>query len=293
MNNTKFLGTGVALITPFKTDLSLDLKALEELVDFQISNGIDYIVVLGTTAETATLTAEEKELVKQTIITATKKRVPLVLGLGSNNTHDAVSQIKSSSFEGFDALLSVSPFYNKPSQNGIYQHFKCIAEASELPIILYNVPGRTGSNMQPETVVKLAEDFENIIGIKEAAGDFEQAMTLIRDTPKDFLVISGEDMLTLPMVLAGGSGVISVMAEGFPKLYSTMVKLALERQVDQAYQIHYQLMKGINLIFQEGNPSGIKAVFEHLGLAKSIVRLPLLEASAQLKVQLKTFMKTL
>lgn len=293
MNNTKFLGTGVALITPFKTDLSLDLKALEELVDFQISNGIDYIVVLGTTAETATLTAEEKELVKQTIITATKKRVPLVLGLGSNNTHDAVSQIKSSSFEGFDALLSVSPFYNKPSQNGIYQHFKCIAEASELPIILYNVPGRTGSNMQPETVVKLAEDFENIIGIKEAAGDFEQAMTLIRDTPKDFLVISGEDMLTLPMVLAGGSGVISVMAEGFPKLYSTMVKLALERQVDQAYQIHYQLMKGINLIFQEGNPSGIKAVFEHLGLAKSIVRLPLVEASAQLKVQLKTFMKTL
>lgn len=293
MNNTKFSGTGVALITPFKTDLSLDLKALEELVDFQISNGIDYIVVLGTTAETATLTAEEKELVKQTIITATKKRVPLVLGLGSNNTQDAVSQIKSSSFEGFDALLSVSPFYNKPSQNGIYQHFKCIAEASDLPIILYNVPGRTGSNMQPETVVKLAEEFENIIGIKEAAGDFEQAMTLIRDTPKDFLVISGEDMLTLPMVLAGGSGVISVMAEGFPKPYSAMVKLGLERQVDQAYQIHYQLMQGINLIFQEGNPSGIKAVFEHLGLAESAVRLPLVEASAQLKTQLKTFMKTL
>ncbi len=290
MHNSKFTGTGVALITPFKSDLSVDYKALERLVNYQIDNGIDYIVVLGTTAESATLTNEEKERVKQTIVEVNQNRVPLVLGVGSNNTQQLLADIKSTKFDGFDAILSVSPFYNKPTQEGIYQHFASLAKVCDLPIILYNVPGRTGSNMQPATVVRLANDFNQIIGIKEAAGDLEQAMTLIRDTPEDFLVISGDDMITLPMVLAGGAGVISVMAEAFPKEFSAMVNYGLNRDVNKAFELHYQLMHGIQLIFKEGNPAGIKAAFKHLDLAEATVRLPLVEASKQLKAEIKTFM---
>ena len=290
MHNSKFTGTGVALITPFKSDLSVDYKALERLVNYQIDNGIDYIVVLGTTAESATLTNEEKERVKQTIVEVNQNRVPLVLGVGSNNTQQLLADIKSTKFDGFDAILSVSPFYNKPTQEGIYQHFASLAKVCDLPIILYNVPGRTGSNIQPATVVRLANDFNQIIGIKEAAGDLEQAMTLIRDTPEDFLVISGDDMITLPMVLAGGAGVISVMAEAFPKEFSAMVNYGLNRDVNKAFELHYQLMHGIQLIFKEGNPAGIKAAFKHLDLAEATVRLPLVEASKQLKAEIKTFM---
>ena len=290
MHNSKFTGTGVALITPFKSDLSVDYKALERLVNYQIDNGIDYIVVLGTTAESATLTNEEKERVKQTIVEVNQNRVPLVLGVGSNNTQQLLADIKSTKFDGFDAILSVSPFYNKPTQEGIYQHFASLAKVCDLPIILYNVPGRTGSNIQPATVVRLANEFNQIIGIKEAAGDLEQAMTLIRDTPEDFLVISGDDMITLPMVLAGGAGVISVMAEAFPKEFSAMVNYGLKRDVNKAFELHYQLMHGIQLIFKEGNPAGIKAAFKHLDLAEATVRLPLVEASKQLKAEIKTFM---
>ena len=290
MHNSKFTGTGVALITPFKSDLSVDYKALERLVNYQIDNGIDYIVVLGTTAESATLTNEEKERVKQTIVEVNQNRVPLVLGVGSNNTQQLLADIKSTKFDGFDAILSVSPFYNKPTQEGIYQHFASLAKVCDLPIILYNVPGRTGSNIQPATVVRLANEFNQIIGIKEAAGDLEQAMTLIRDTPEDFLVISGDDMITLPMVLAGGAGVISVMAEAFPKEFSAMVNYGLNRDVNKAFELHYQLMHGIQLIFKEGNPAGIKAAFKHLDLAEATVRLPLVEASKQLKAEIKTFM---
>ncbi|QSS96786.1 4-hydroxy-tetrahydrodipicolinate synthase [Psychroflexus sp. ALD_RP9] len=289
MYNSKFTGTGVALVTPFKSDLSVDYRALERLVNYQIDNGIDYIVVLGTTAESATLTNEEKERVKQTIIEVNQNRVPLVLGVGSNNTQQLLTDIKSTKLDGFDAILSVSPFYNKPTQEGIYQHFASLAKVCDLPIILYNVPGRTGSNMQPSTVVRLAKEFNQIIGIKEAAGDLEQAMTLIRDTPEDFLVISGDDMITLPMVLAGGAGVISVMAEAFPKEFSAMVNYGLKRDVNKAFELHYQLMHGIQLIFKEGNPAGIKAAFKHLDLAEANVRLPLVEASKQLKTELKTF----
>ena len=223
----QFIGTGVALVTPFKKDFSVDVEALRRIVDFNIHGGVEYLVVLGTTAESATLTANEKELVIKTIIEVNNNRVPLVLGVGGNNTMAIIEELKSRDFSGFSAILSVSPYYNKPTQEGIYQHFKAISQASTLPIILYNVPGRTSSNMLPVTVVRLANDFKNIIGIKEAAGDLVQAMKLIQNTPDDFLVISGDDLITLPMVLAGGAGVISVIGEGFPVAFSEMVRLGL------------------------------------------------------------------
>lgn len=289
----QFVGTGVALITPFKKDFSIDFEALKNIVEYNISSGIDYLVVLGTTAESATLTAEEKELVKKTIIEANNKRLPLVLGVGGNNTSDVVKQVKSVDSSNFDAILSVSPYYNKPTQEGIYQHYKLIAENSPLPIILYNVPGRTSSNILPTTVLRLARDFSNIIGIKEAAGDLIQAMEIIKDKPKDFLVISGDDMITLPMILAGGSGVISVIGEGFPKAFSTMVKHGLTRKVEEAYQIHYQLMDIIDMIFEQGNPAGIKEVFHHLNLCENTVRLPLVSVDSELSARIKKFTQTL
>lgn len=285
----KFIGTGVALITPFKKDFSVDVDALQRIVEYNISEGVDYLVVLGTTAETATLTFEEKELVKSTVIRANNNRVPLVLGVGGNNTAEVISQLNRENLKGFDAILSVSPYYNKPTQEGIYQHFKCIAEKSPLPVILYNVPGRTSSNMLPKTVVRLANEFDNIIGIKEAAGDLVQAMQLIKETPKDFLVISGDDIITLPMVLAGGAGVISVIAEGFPKPFSTLVNLALDRKVDEAYAIQYQMMEIIDMIFEQGNPAGIKEVFKHLGLCENTLRLPLVPVNEELSIRIKNF----
>ena len=285
----KFVGTGVALITPFKEDRSVDVEALKELVRFQKQNGINYIVVLGTTGEYATLNKNERELVKQTIVEENNAELPLVLGIGGNNTQAVCEQIKTENLEGFDAILSVSPYYVKPTQEGIYQHFKKVSQAATLPVILYNVPGRTSSNMSPATVARLANDFENIIGIKEAAGNMVQAMEMISQTPEDFLVISGDDMLTLPMVLAGGAGVISVIAEGFPKQFSEMVQLGLSREVDEAYKIHYQIAPAIDLIFEEGNPAGIKAVFKKLGLAEDYVRLPLVEATENLSAKISAF----
>ncbi len=285
----KFIGTGVALITPFKKDFSVDVDALQRIVEYNISGGVDYLVVLGTTAEAATLTFEEKELVKSTVISVNNNRVPLVLGVGGNNTAEVISQLNEENLKGFDAILSVSPYYNKPTQEGIYQHFKCIAEKSPLPVILYNVPGRTSSNMLPKTVVRLANEFDNIIGIKEAAGDLVQAMQLIKETPKDFLVISGDDIITLPMVLAGGAGVISVIAEGFPKPFSTLVNLALERKVNEAYAIQYQMMEIIDMIFEQGNPAGIKEVFKHLGLCENTLRLPLVPVNEELSIRIKNF----
>ena len=252
------IGTGVALITPFKKDFSVDTEALARIVDFQIEEGIDYLVVLGTTAESATLSDSEKNLVIETVIKANKNRLPLVLGVGGNNTNQIVEELKTRDLSSFVAILSVSPFYNKPTQEGIYQHFKCIAEASPLPIILYNVPGRTASNMTPATVMRLAHEFKNVVAIKEAAGDIVQAMKLIQHKPKDFLVISGDDMITLPMVLAGGAGVISVIGEGFPKEFSQMVRLGLEKKASEAYVFHYRVADAIDMIFEQGNPAGIK-----------------------------------
>ena len=287
------IGTGVALVTPFKKDFSVDVVALKRIVNFQIDNGIDYLVILGTTAESATLNEAEKELVIKTIVEANNGRLPLVLGVGGNNTQQVIDELKSKNLSDFVAILSVSPYYNKPTQEGIYQHFKAIAEVSPLPIILYNVPGRTSSNMFPKTVLRLANDFKNIVAIKEAAGDIVQAMALIKDKPSDFLVISGDDMITLPMILAGGSGVISVIAEGFPKEFSEMVHLGLNKKVEEAYKIHYLLADSINMIFEQGNPAGIKEIFKTLGLSENTVRLPLITVDEELSGRIKTFVTTI
>ncbi len=286
-----FVGTGVALVTPFKKDFSVDTEALVRIVNHVIEGGVEYLVVLGTTAEAATLTNEEKELVIKTVQQANNKRLPIVLGVGGNNTAEVVTELKTRNFDGVDAILSVSPYYNKPTQEGIYQHFKMISENSPLPIIAYNVPGRTGSNMLPATVLRLANDFKNIIGIKEAAGDIVQAMKIIQHKPADFLVISGDDMITLPMVLAGGAGVISVIGEGFPKQFSEMVRLGLQRKVDQAYALHYEIADSIDMIFEQGNPGGIKEVFKSLNIAENTVRLPLVNVNEDLANRLDQFTK--
>lgn len=290
---TQFVGTGVALATPFTKTNEVDEKALRRLVQFQIQNGVDYLVVLGTTAENATLTKMEKEFVKSTIKSENKGQLPLVLGVGGNNTAQVVNDLTHGDLNGFDAILSVSPYYNKPTQEGIYQHFAAVANASPLPIIVYNVPGRTSSNILPLTITRLANDFDNIIGIKEAAGDIVQAMEMIRDTSDDFLVISGDDMIALPMVLAGGSGVISVMAQGYPKEFSDMMRLGLMRKPKEANAIQFDLMDGIDLIFKEGNPAGIKALLEIKQISEATVRLPLVEASPELKSALNIFDKQL
>ncbi|MCC9064410.1 4-hydroxy-tetrahydrodipicolinate synthase [Flavobacterium piscisymbiosum] len=285
------IGTGVALVTPFKKDFSVDIEALQRIVNFSIDGGVEYLVVMGTTAENATLTQAEKELVITTVINTNKGRLPLVLGVGGNNTMQIVEELKTGDFSAFEAILSVSPYYNKPTQEGIYQHFKAIAEASPLPVILYNVPGRTSSNMLPSTVIRLANDFENVVAIKEAAGDVVQAMQLIKNAPKDFLVISGDDMIALPIVLAGGAGVISVIGQGFPKEFSEMIRLGLNKKVSEAFKTQYFLSDCIDMIFEQGNPAGIKQVFQALGIAENTVRLPLVTVDDSLANRLNEFVK--
>lgn len=287
----KFIGTGVALITPFKSDLSVDVEALINLVEDQIANGIDYLVVLGTTAESATLNNDEKQVVIDTIVQTNKERLPLVLGIGGNNTAALVEELKSTDLTAFDAVLSVSPYYNKPTQEGIFQHYKALAAVSPKPLIIYNVPGRTSSNILPVTVQRLAKEVPNIIGIKEAAGDMVQAMKLISLVPKEFLVISGDDMITLPMVLAGGHGVISVIAQGFPEEFSNMVRLGLEGKVKEAYKLHYKVAPSIDMIFAEGNPAGIKSLLNSKNMVESVLRLPLVPASEKLKAEINTFVR--
>ena len=286
-----FLGTGVALVTPFKSDFSIDTDALIKIVNFVIDGGVEYLVVLGTTAESATLNATEKDIVINTVIKANAGRLPLVIGVGGNNTAAIVEELKTRDFSGFSAILSVSPYYNKPTQEGIYQHFKAVANASPLPVIVYNVPGRTASNMAPDTVIRLAQDFKNIIGIKEAAGDIVQAMKLIQNKPKDFLVISGDDMITLPMVLAGGAGVISVIGLGFPKQFSEMVRMGLQRKTDEAFALQYKIMDAIDMIFEQGNPAGIKEIHKILGLSQNTVRLPLVSVNEDLSKRLMNFIR--
>ncbi|HPF11936.1 MAG TPA: 4-hydroxy-tetrahydrodipicolinate synthase [Flavobacteriaceae bacterium] len=285
-------GTGVALITPFTPNLKIDVEALKRVVHYQIEHGVDYLVVLGTTGESVTLSKAEKELVIQTVIDANAGRLPLVLGIGGNNTQAVIDELQEMNLESFAAILSVSPMYNKPTQEGIYQHFAALAKVSPKPIILYNVPGRTASNLLPSTVIRLANDFANIVAIKEAAGDLVQAMRMIDGTPDHFLVISGDDMIALPMVLAGGAGVISVIGEGFPREFSKMIRLGLERRVDEAYAIHYKLAPAIDYIFAEGNPAGIKAVFHKLGICNDAVRLPLVGISKELREKIDQFVDT-
>ena len=286
-----FVGTGVALITPFKKDLSVDTEALSKLVEDQIENGIDYLVVLGTTAESATLIQEEKEIVKHTVKKANNGKLPLILGIGGNSTAGVIEEIEQSNLDGFDAILSVSPYYNKPTQEGIYRHFEAVSKASPLPVILYNVPGRTSSNMLPETINRIARNCDNVIGVKEAAGDIVQAMKLISLVPENFKVISGDDMITLPMTLAGGKGVISVIGQGFPKEFSDMVRVGLERDVEAAYKLHYKIAPSIDLIFAEGNPAGIKALLAKKGMIQNHLRLPLVEASEALTNKINTFVE--
>lgn len=288
----ELIGTGVALITPFAVDGSVDTDALTRIVHFQIENGIDYLVVLGTTAESVTLNTSEKQLVIDTIVSANAGRLPLVLGIGGNDTKAVADEFLTTDVSAFTAILSVSPMYNKPTQEGIYQHFATLADVSSKPIILYNVPGRTSSNMEPETVARLATNFKNIVAIKEAKGDIVQAMEMIAQTPEDFLVISGDDMIALPMTLAGGSGVISVIGEGFPAAFSRMIKLGLARDVDAAYAIHYKIAPAIDYIFAEGNPAGIKAVFAALNFCEPLLRLPLVEVSKELNNKIKDVVKT-
>ena len=286
-------GTGVALITPFKEDFSVDVAGLQRVVEHSINGGVDYLVVLGTTAETATLTSVEKQLVIQTVIKTNAGRLPLVLGVGGNNTMLVVEELKSIDLSEFVAILSVSPYYNKPTQEGIYQHFKAISNASPKPIIIYNVPGRTGSNMTAATTIRLAKDFNNIVAIKEACGDMNQITEILKGKPSDFLLISGDDITALPTVLAGGAGVISVIGQGLPAEFSKMIQLGLDKEIGDAYEIHHSLEEGMNLIFEEGNPAGIKSIFEILGVCKAIVRLPLVEASVGLKSKISRFVNAL
>lgn len=287
----KFVGTGVALVTPFKEDLSVDVDALIKLVNFNIENGTNYLVINGTTGESGTITKEEKQLIIEVIIKANNERVPLVLGVGGNNTLEVVKELKSRDFSGIDGVLSVAPYYSKPTQEGFYQHYKAIAEASDLPIILYNVPGRTAKNMEPATTLRLANDFDNIVAVKEAGNNQQQYNALLKDKPADFLIISGDDDLALGVALAGGSGVISVIGQAFPAEFSKMIQLGLDGKNIEAYKIHFKMMDVIDYIFEENNPAGIKTVLQQLGICNNDVRLPLVKASEALQVKIANFVK--
>ena len=288
-----FVGTGVALVTPFKKDLSIDFTALSKLVEFNIANGVDYLVINGTTGESVTVSREERQRIVDVIVSVNKGRVPLVLGLGGNNTSAVIAEILSSDLTHIDAVLSVAPYYSKPTQEGFYHHFKAIALASPKPIILYNVPGRTSKNMDSQTTLRLASDFSNIIAVKEAGNNVQQYLELIKNKPKDFLIISGDDDLALNVVLAGASGVISVIGQAFPKEFSTLIRLGLQGKNKEAYKLHYKLMDIISMIFSENNPSGIKAVLQCLGITSNEVRLPLVKASEKLQKEITNFVTNL
>ena len=290
MNDLK--GLGVALVTPFNEDLSIDSDSLTKLVEYNIANGTDFLVVLGTTAETATLSKAEQAQVIEHIIKVNNKRLPLVLGIGGNNTLAVKEQIESTDLSDFEGVLSVSPYYNKPNQEGIYQHYKMLASTGK-NIIIYNVPGRTGQNIEASTTLRLAKDFPNLFMIKEASPNISQYFDILRKKPTGFSLVSGDDEFTLPVTLAGGDGVISVIGQAYPKLFSDMIKLAKESKVKEAYAIHNQLVELIRLIFAEGNPCGIKAVLAEMGIIKNHLRLPLIKASENLQDKIKAEMKNL
>ncbi|MBS3807738.1 MAG: 4-hydroxy-tetrahydrodipicolinate synthase [Bacteroidales bacterium] len=283
----KFTGTGVAVTTPFNPDQSVDHDSLKKHIQFLVDNGIDYLVVLGTTGESVTLNGEEQRAAVNTVLKANDGQLPVVLGLGGNNTAAVLEKMKHFDFQGIDAILSVAPYYNKPSQKGLYQHFKTIAENTPVPVILYNVPGRTGVNIAPETIVSLAHDFDNIIAVKEASGSLTQAMHIIDHKPEDFVVVSGEDNITLPLMSIGVSGVISVAANAFPHEWSTMVNDALKNDFSSARQVHYQMMPIVEKLFAEGNPPGIKCALNIKGIIPNRLRLPLVPVSQELEEELK------
>ena len=283
----ELFGTGVALVTPFNQDGSVDYNGLENLVNYSIEGGVEYLVLLGTTAESATLTKDEKKEVVATIKKVNNGRVPMVLGIGGNNTAEIIKEYAETDLSDYAAILTVSPYYNKPSQEGIYQHYKAIAESTDANIILYNVPGRTGSNIAPETTIRLANEFKNIVAIKEASPDFLQSTNIIRmNTREDFIVLSGDDEYALPMTLAGGKGVISVMGQGLPVVFTDMIRKGLSKDVDAAYKSHYDLVEITRAIFEEGNPVGIKAVLAKKGVCQPYVRLPLVSATENLTAKI-------
>lgn len=290
MSNLK--GLGVALVTPFNEDLSIDFDSLTKLVEYNIANGTDFLVVLGTTAETATLSKAEQAQVIEHIVKVNNKRLPLVLGIGGNNTLAVKEQIESTDLSDFEGILSVSPYYNKPNQEGIYQHYKMLASTGK-NIIIYNVPGRTGQNIEAATTLRLAKDFPNLFMIKEASPNISQYFDILRKKPAGFSLVSGDDEFTLPVTLAGGDGVISVIGQAYPKLFSDMIKLAKENKVKEAYAIHNQLVEIIRLIFAEGNPCGVKTVLAEMGIIKNHLRLPLIKASENLQDRIKAEMKNL
>ena len=270
-----FKGLGIALVTPFKEDGSVDYKSLIRLVEYQLDNGADFLCILATTGETPVLTADEKQKIKETIVSLVGGRVPILMGCGGNNTAAIVEELQTRDFQGIDGILSVCPYYNKPSQEGLYQHFKTIAAATKLPVVLYNVPGRTGVNMTAATTVRLANDCENIVAIKEASGNLEQVDEIIKNKPKDFDVISGDDALTFPMVSCGAVGVISVIGNALPKEFSKMIRLQMRGEYDPARKIHHRFTDLFSLLFVDGNPAGVKAMLSEMGFIENVLRLPL------------------
>ena len=291
--DTKFHGTGVALVTPFNTDGTVDYQGLKNLINFLVDGGVDYLVSLGTTGETATLSKDEKKKVWEFTAEINNGRLPLIAGIGGNDTRVIGEQIKNFENNKYNAVLSVSPYYSKPTQEGIYQHYKYLSELSEMPILLYNVPGRTGSNMSPETTCRLAYDFKNIIGTKEASGSFDQFNQIMRDKPADFLLISGDDPIALPMIAIGSVGVISVIGNALPKQLSDMIRLCLKGDYSAALPAHLSLLEITRIMFSEGNPAGVKAVLKQLGICEDVVRLPLVKASEDLNTLITGQLKNL
>ena len=285
MKNNIFKGTGIALITPFKTDYSVDVDALTRIVNHVIDNGADFLVVLGTTSEAPTLTSAEKELVIDTILKANNGRLPIMLGMGGNNTQAVIDAIKAQNFDGIHGILSVVPYYNKPNQRGMKAHFESIADASPVPVVVYNVPGRVGVNLQASTCVELAKH-PNIIAVKEASGNLLQIMEILRSKPADFDVLSGDDGITQPLMALGAQGVISVAANAYTKPFSRMMKAMKEGRIDEALRLHYAMLRMNQLIFADGNPAGIKCLMSHMGLCKNVLRLPLVKVNEMVAVDI-------
>jgi 4-hydroxy-tetrahydrodipicolinate synthase len=288
-----FKGLGIALVTPFLEDGSVDYKALIRLVEYQLDNGADFFCILATTGETPTLTADEKQKIKELVVDLVGGRVPILMGCGGYNTAEIVQELKTRDFKGIDGVLSVCPYYNKPSQEGLYQHFKAIAAATSLPVVLYNVPGRTGVNMKAETTVRLARDCQNIVAIKEASGNLEQVDEIIKNKPKDFDVISGDDALTFPMISCGAVGVISVIGNALPREFSKMIRLQMKGEYDGARKIHHRFIDLFSLLFVDGNPAGVKAMLHEMGYIQNVLRLPLVPTRISTLQRMSEIMKEL
>ena len=293
MAQNKFKGLGVALVTPFTTDGSIDWTALCRLVEFQISNGADFLCIMGTTAETPTLSADERNRIKKDLVERVAGRVPILLGCGGNNTAAVVNELQTADFTGIDGILSICPYYNKPSQEGLYQHFRAIAQASPVPVVLYNVPGRTGVNMTAETTLRLAREFENIVAIKEVSGNIAQMDDIIKNKPKNFDVISGDDGITFPLITLGAVGVISVIGNALPREFSRMVRLGLKGEYRQALHIHHKFTELFKLLFVDGNPAGVKVLLNEMGLIENVLRLPLVPAQLNTEMRISEIVKEL